>query len=224
MGVSPQKPPNSLLTVPPSLPRAVCVLGPSGGWHGILTILFTFHHCYKEIQHWVKTPKALLQVQHSRLAKNWSCLLVKQISECFISFALRRWGAKVWIQAGWCEFSFRKSSSQHYFITLLIQLWRNTCPTPHRHAFHVRVEAPKPGYNFILSVGFIISLLEYVIICISWSPMNSSCSSLLLFKSLPWKLVGAFGSHSNKTELFLSPWCRLYWHLCGSPCLNCFRT
>ena len=125
-------------------------------------------------------------------------------AECFISFARRRWGAKVWIQAEWCEFSFRKSGSQHYFITLLVQLWRNTFLTPHWHAFLLRTEALKPVYNFILSVGFMISLLKYAIICISWSSLNSSYSSPLLFLSLPWKLVGAFGRHSNKTELFLS--------------------
>lgn len=148
---------------------------------------------------------------------------MKQISEYFISFAHRRWGAKVWIQAGWCEFSFRKSGSQHYFITFLVQLWRDSFLAPHRHVFHLRMKVLKPVYNFILSVGFIISLPGYVIICISWSPLNSCSLSLLLFLSLHWKLVGTFGRHSNKRVIFVSC-CRLYWHWYWSPSLNCCGT
>lgn len=43
--------PKPSLPCPQAFFRAVCLLGLSREWHDILTLPFTFHHCYKEIQH-----------------------------------------------------------------------------------------------------------------------------------------------------------------------------
>lgn len=68
--------------------------------------------------------------------------------------------------------------------------------------FPLRTEALKPVYNFILLVGFIISLLEYVIIWISLQPAEFFLFNPIAIYVTSLKISRSL--HSNKTVIFAS--------------------
>lgn len=154
-----------------------------------------------------KPLKALLQVQHSGLAKHRNCLLVKPVSQCFISSVHRPRGAELWIGLGDVNSPPERAavSVNFFFLTLLIQLWRSMFCTP---LAWLSCKNPLNPSWLHPSVVF-ISCPACVILCVSRRPAGLLFQAHCYFCCFSKKLVGAFefGRQPIKAELFLFSRC-----------------